>query len=333
MAFGDVVHRRTAALGRSRAYALFGRLYLDGLTEHLWPVIRALPELTATLPDPFDADDAAADHYQLLQLDVLPYASLFLDADARLGGATTCTVQEHYRQAGRSPEPGAESADHLGHELAFLGFLTAAEADALRDGHDDEAKRMRQHQRRFLGSHLLWWLPGVVQALRGRHLFYGTLADLTLDLVLDHHAALGPPPENVRPGPDLPEPPPLLDRPDTGLREIAVYLTTPAWSGLYLSRTDVTRLARSEDLPHGFGGRTLMLTNLLRAAATFNRFEHLVEDMQAIVQRWTHACEALPTTGGPPLPAVARHWRQRLDGTAALLEQLHDEARRHVLRT
>jgi TorA maturation chaperone TorD len=313
------------ALARSRAYALLARLFRDGLTADLLPAVAAVPALTDALPRAFDADEAAADHYQLLHLDVPPCAGLFLDAPPVLGGPAARAAQHHYRQAGLAPETGPESPDHLGRELAFLAFLTGAEADALEDGLPAEAARLQPLQRRFLGSHLLWWLPAVEQALAQGPPFYQRLARLTRDLALDHLAALGHAPESRPPEPAPPDLPPLLDQPGTGLHEIAAYLTTPAWSGLYLGRTDAARLGRGLDLPRGFGGRTRMLTNLLHAAVTYDRLGPLLDDLLACVETWAAAYHALAAEA-PALPAIARHWLDRLARTKALLLRLREAA-------
>ncbi len=315
-----------AALARSRAYALLGRLYLEELGPGLLREVGAVPELAAALGEAFDADEAAADFHHLFGLNVFPYASLFLDAGGRLGGPTTDHVRRLFREAGHPTDAAAESVDHVGHELGLLAFLAGAEADAEEDGLPAEAERMRRLQRRFFDAHLLWWLPAFALSLRRqRHAFYAALADLTLDLALDHRAALGGETAAVA-APLLPTPPPLLDDEATGLKEIAGYLATPAWSGCYLSRDDVARLGRREGLPRGFGGRALMLTNLLRAAVEFDRLAPLLALLADDVAAWRAHYGALAGCGVPPLAEVAASWLERLATTAQILERLRTAA-------
>lgn len=293
---------------RAPAYRLVGRLCRDGLRPDDLGVLRAVPELAEVLPEPFEADAAAADHFEVFRRGVLPYASVFLDAERRLGGAATETAQHARRAAGLPPPTEGEPADHLGHELDLLAHLT--------DAGDPPALR------RFFDGHVLWWLPACAFALRRQPVpLYAAVADLALDLVLDHRAALGPtpPPSGA---PPLAEPPDLLTDDATGLRDIAGYLATPAFSGLYLGRDDLRRLARAGEVPHGFGHRALLLENLLRAAASFDRLGALLDGLAADLRAWDDFYAALPTAGVPALAPIAAAWRARLAATAELLDHL-----------
>ncbi|MFQ5570442.1 MAG: molecular chaperone [Rhodothermales bacterium] len=316
------MHLADAALARSRAYALFGTLYIKGLTPDLLPTVQALPELSSTLPPLFDADAAAADHHDLFGLNVFPYAGLFLDSAGQGDGSVAAYARRLYHTAGFHVDTRREGADHIGHALAFLAFLTGAEADALENRLTTEAERMRPLQCRFLDSYLLEWLPVFVQAVRRHaHPFYTVLADLTSDLVIDHRAALGCPPD-AAPDPFFPPPPTLLDDETTGLKDIAAYLTTAARSGFYLSRNDIRRLSRDERLPHGFGPRALMMTHLLRAAAEFDGFEPVLTGLEKEVQAWRNHYTALTTEGLPVLNDIAGRWLQRLATTEHILARM-----------
>ena len=311
------------SLARSRAYALFSRLYRAGVTPEVLPEVRALAELNDALGDAFDAEHAAADHYDLFHLNVFPYASLFLDASGRLGGAVTDDARRRLRQAGYDADTSSESADHIGHALGLLAFLSGAEADAWQDHHPAEAERMHRLQRRFLDASLLWWLPAFVMAVRQQnHPFYTLLGTLTLDLVIDHRLALGPATDSTPTAPPLPEPPPLLDDDKTGLREIANYLATPPWSGLYLSRADLGRLGRAERLPRGFGPRAQMLANLLRSAATFDRLDPLLNQLAGMIQTWRSHYAALAEREVPILEMVSQTWLARLDATEEIITRM-----------
>jgi TorA maturation chaperone TorD len=311
------------ALARSRAYDLFGRLYREGLTPTVMPAVRAVPDFAEAVPDPFDADAAAADHYDLFGLNVFPYASFFLDASGRLGGPVTDLVRHQLQRVSLAPDDDAESADHLGHELAYLALLAGAEADARADGVDAEVQRMQHVQRQFLDGHLLWWLPPFVRAVRQhKQPFYATLADLTWDLVVDHRAALsGPPAGTITPQPDAP-PADLLDDASTGLKDIARVLMTPVWSGLVLSRDSITRLGRSEQLPRGFGDRTQMLTNLLRSATEYDGLKPLLKRLVQEVDAWATYYQSLADLPGEWRTNVARFWQDRLITTRTSLTRM-----------
>lgn len=309
------------ALARSRAYDLFGRLVREGPTPDVLPAVRSIPELADVVPNPYDADAAAADHYDLFGLNVFPYASFFLDASGRLGGPVTDLVRHQLQRVGLTP--GAESADHLGHELAYLALLAGAEADAHADDVDTEVQRMQHMQRKFLDGHLLWWLPPFVRAVRQHgHPFYAVLADLTWALVVDHRAALGG--GTVSALVPEPEDPPtdLLDDASTGFKDIARFLLTPVWSGAVLSRGDITRLGRSERLPRGFGDRAQMLTNLLRSAAEYDGLDAVLTRLGQQVDDWRAHYQSVEAEGAWTLDAVAAFWQARLDTTEAVVNRM-----------
>ncbi|MDH5506064.1 MAG: molecular chaperone TorD family protein [Anaerolineae bacterium] len=317
-------------LARSHTYDLFSRLYLHGLTPELLPYVLEVPELAAALPRvpqpagaaitaAFEADRAAADHYQLFGFEVFPFQSVFLDETANLGGAITQAVLDFYRQAGFAPPSSGESPDHIGMHLACLSFLCAAEADALEDGLADQAARMRAWQRRLLYEHLLPWLPVFTQAvIHYGQPFYAALAEMTLDLILEHAAGLG-----GRPAAPfvLPQPPELLGNQKTGLKQIAAYLVTPAYSGCFLSRAAISRLARQHKIPRGFGARWQLLENTLRAAAGFDALPGVLTDLRAELDQSAAAYQALAAEY-PVVVDIAQVWLARLAETQSLLAQM-----------
>ena len=126
------------ALARHHTYTLFSRLFLEGVTAELRPFLPPIPELAAVLPEPFDADESAATHHYLFQLNLFPYESIFLATDGLLGGPVTNKVQQQYEQSGFIVDASATSPDHIGHELAFLAFLCGAEADVWKDGLEEK---------------------------------------------------------------------------------------------------------------------------------------------------------------------------------------------------
>lgn len=305
------------AVARQRAYALFSRLFRDGITTATRPFLESIPELADGLKRPFQPDEAAAAHHDLFQFNVLPYESLFLAADGLLGGSVSHAVSHSYQQVGWQVDAAASSPDHIGHELGLLAFLSAAEADAWADDLLPEAVRMRQRQSDFLQGHLLRWLPPFVLAIRRQaHPFYAKLAALTLALAADHVTAFV-----ATDAFTLPPPPDLLADEKTGLKEIAAFLMTPLHSGLFLSRDDVARLGRAHQLPRGFGGRAQLLTNLLRTAVQYDAFPTLVSALQALLAAEETAYEAM-LHDHPPLAPFVTPWLARCRDTHRLLAQL-----------
>ena len=310
------------ALARSRAYALFAGLYLEGLTDETLAYVEAIPELVGAMPGPFDADGAAADHQQLFGFDIFPYQCIFLDPSGLLGGDVAEEVLGSYKEAGFSVQGrdglAGENADHIGQELRFLAFLCGEEAEAWESGLPPMARRTAALQREFLDRHLLRWLPPLVVAIRQQeNPFYTILAQLTLELAADHRAGLEPSPAA---GFQLPEPPKLLEDEQTGLKEIVTYLLTPVYSGIYLGRDDIGRLARQRALPRGFGGRQQMLLNLLRSAANYDGVDTVLDALQEVIAGWATAYGEMAAE--PALKSSAKLWRSRANETAGMLEKM-----------
>ena len=165
-------------------------LFLDGVTETLWPYVQAVPELRAVFPPPFSADTAAATHHHLFAFQLFPYESFFRAETGLSGGPIAGEVAQFHQQAGF--DAAADAPDHLGHELAFLSYLTQEEANSWENQQPTLAHTWQQYQHRFLSDHLLNWLVPFVVALQraAPNSFYDVLAQLTLGLVADHAAAL-----------------------------------------------------------------------------------------------------------------------------------------------
>ena len=277
---------------------------------------------------PYSADEIAADYQHLFGFNVFPFASVFLDPSGMLDGPVTDYVRRQFQRAGCPIPLTGEAPDHLGQEFTLLSFLTRAEAGARIDGLPAEAERIRRLERRFMDEHLMGWLIPFTQAVRSEGFpFFTVLADLTLDLVLDHRSDLG---EGRRHGAQpftLPAPPPLLDEPRTGLKDIAAYLTTTPWAGLFLSRDAITRLGRHAGVPRGFGDRTQMLANLFRAAAEYDRLDVVLEEMTALTAAWRAHYVALCARSTPGLSDVVDVWTDRLATTDRLFDRIREALR------
>jgi putative dimethyl sulfoxide reductase chaperone len=95
-----------------------------------------------------------------------PYGSFYRD-NRRVMGDSTVEVLQHYREAGL--EVAAESVelpDHIAVLLDFLATLCETESGLRQKGKHDEADALRKQHDRFLGEHLLSWVPQFAQAVR-----------------------------------------------------------------------------------------------------------------------------------------------------------------------
>jgi len=318
MANAPLTHAQVA-LARHHSYALFSQLFLEGITPALMPAIQAVPELAAALPVSFNFDEAAAEYHHLFSFNLFPYESIFLGTDGLLGGPVTNRVLASYRQMGYEANPAASSPDHISCQLDALAFLCLAEADAWEDGLPVVALRMRGLQQTFLQEHLLrWLLPFVLAVQQQERPFYSALANLTLKFVAAHAITGGPHDTHI---PPLPDPPSLLDDEQTGLRDIAAYLTTPPYSGLYLGRDDVGRLARQLDLPRGFGGRHQLMLNALRTAVQYDSFSRLISKLRDLFTDWDAGYDRY-SVDFLVLAPFARAWQAHVHKSLRMLDRL-----------
>lgn len=200
-----------------------------------------------------------------------------------------------------------DEPDHLSAWLRAVAWLLDAEGDAQADGATVQVGRLRFLQAELLDEHVLGWLPAwVVGVERAGRPFPTAVAREALELLLP----LRPVPERPCQGDGLD-----LDASDTGLAQIAEYLTTPVRCGLHLGPSALRRIGRELRLPGGFGGRTLVLANMLRAASRFDSLPALVGALGSEVDAWRAA-----------LPEGSACWQSRLDRTEALLLRLESAA-------
>ncbi len=318
---------RQAAQARHYSYTLLSQLYLNGLEPDLRDYLPAIPELAAYMPEPFDADEAAAAHFALFGMNLFPFESLFLDASGLLGGETSEQVGRVFRAIGFDAGPTAVAPDHIGHELAALAFLSHSEAQAL-DYVPNLVASLRTQQRTLLEEHLLRWLPALVVTVRREaNPFYTAVADLTLALVADHYAALldGTPPRAI--GFALPTQPDVLAGDGSGLKEIAAVLVAPPLSGVFLGRDQISRVARALALPRGFGDRVQLLTNLLRTAVQYDLFAAVVQALFETVGAWQQAYRAIGAAHPALVPFLAP-WIAQTQHSLNVLAEMHAASNR-----
>jgi TorA maturation chaperone TorD len=301
------------ALARRRTYHLFGRLFLQGVTAETQPLLQAVPQFAEAI-EFFDQDQAAAEHYQLTAVSVFPYESIFRDPSGLLGGPVSDQIVDIYGQNGYEV---LSDTDHIGHELLFMAHLCAAEAAALVEGGENDAALWQSRQQTFLSTHLLAWLAPLVVAIeQSGSDFYGRLANLTIDLAADHLGTVPSAPSSIA----LPSAPEITAE-DSGLKDIARGLTTPPYSGLFLSRDAISALARRHEIPRGFGDRAQMLTNLLRTAGQYDLASDVFLDLAAVCVEWREQYEEQQARY-PEIAPWIRPWHEHVSQTAESLQGL-----------
>jgi TorA maturation chaperone TorD len=85
-----------------------------------------------------------------------PYASFYTEGS--LFGQAAQEALAHYEQFRITPDTsGNEPPDHISFELEFLSFLCTMEQEALDQGRQEAAHRLRKAQMNFLLNHLFSW--------------------------------------------------------------------------------------------------------------------------------------------------------------------------------
>ena len=303
------------AIAYSRAYHIFGQILLSGMTDELHPLVSDMPELESIQPQ--SIDDWKADHYALFGMNVFPYETVYLTADGLLGGYITESVTKLYDEAGYQPDDSV-TADHIANQLGLMAFLCSAEAEAREDEVTQAIYHMLHLQRQFLDQHLLHWLPSFVMSIhQQRYEAFSIIADLILDLAFDHRQSLDDDLMHSRQPLSLPPIPNILDDEKTGLKDIAEYLLTPIYTGIYLSRDDISRIGNQFRLPRGFGKRDQMLTQLFHTAVDHSAMNDLVRALQQEVDTWREFY-----LHRVPDDHYSTAWLSRLNGTTEFLDTI-----------
>ncbi|MCB8924807.1 MAG: molecular chaperone TorD family protein [Ardenticatenaceae bacterium] len=321
---GSGLSQAQLARARSYSYRLFSELFLQGITAVSLPYIQQIPELTAVLPKPYIADNAAANHHELFQFNIFPYESFFLGEDGLVGGDVTAVVNQHAFQLGWQTAVTNNQADHLGHELACLAFLVTQEAEASESDQLAAANDWQTKQQFFLQSHLLRWAPTCLLAIQQQaNPFFAELAQVTLNLLLSHADELArsasAPPAFLPPVPDI------LANDKTGFKEIVHFLLLPALSGIYLSRDTIGQLGRQFDLPRGFGSRETMLLNLLRTAVQYDALPPLLRTLQEMCRSWQSGYQEL-INQYPKTALFIQPWQARAAATEQMVLALMESS-------
>lgn len=267
---------------------------------------RPHPQLLAALQlAPLDP----ADHTDLFDCQLVPYAAAYLSADGMLGGEAQDRIAGLWRALGADPpvEP-----DHLASLLGLYGAVV----DAGGAGAGDRARAaLTRIRATVLWEHLLPWAP--LYAAAAERVAAPSLRPWGRCLGAALRAEARRIPD---PGPLAlalrTAPPPLAAEPDpqVAVRSVPVTLR----SGLWLARRDLGRGARSLGLGLRQGERRYALAALIG------------QDPPAVLgwlaDEAARAAASAAALAGP-LAAIGAFWAHRARGTRGRLARLAREAR------
>ena len=242
----------------------------------------------------------AAEHTDLFDFQVYPYASVHLGEEGMLGGDARDRVAGFLRALDVTPPPEPDHLIVLLHAYADLSELAASGAPRA-----DHARRVLLHE--HLGSWVGRFLARVVELGAEPLRAWARLTVAALAAELAEH---GPPPElpaALREATPLPEPE------DATAADWTQGLLAPARSGLVLARADLARAARELGLGTRVGERAFVLRALLDQDA-----RAVLGWLAGEARRQAEDLAGVAATGGDE---VAGWWRERLTRTADLIDR------------
>jgi len=270
-------------------------------------LLRALADLAArphggsgAIADALELPRAptAAEHTDLFDFQVYPYASVHLGDEGMLGGDARDRIAGFLRALDVVPPPEPDHLVVLLHAYADLSDLAAAGASRA-----DHARRVLLHE--HLGSWVGRFLARVAELGAEPLRAWARLLSATLAAEVAQH---GPPPELP---PVLRDAQPLQEPAEATAADWTQGLLTPVRSGLVLARADLTRAAHELELGTRVGERAFVLRALLDQDA-----RAVLGWIVAEAYRQADDLEAVVATGGEE---VAGWWRERLTATAELV--------------
>lgn len=93
-----------------------------------------------------------------------PYASVFLSEEGLLSQKQRSDVFQVFKRNLLRVIDSSTPDDHLSFMLEFLAIMSDRAADALREGHDDDARACLEESRDFIKGHILTWFDSLAEA-------------------------------------------------------------------------------------------------------------------------------------------------------------------------
>ncbi len=288
-------------IARARAFELMGSLLLG--ERAAVARARSVSPFDQMMRGEHEAE-LAAEHYCVFALEAFPYAGVFTEDEALVGGRIANRVTRTLDSMGALEAHGDESPDHVGNILRAIGMLVH------RNRIDDAARLGRE-------CLLPWIVPWATAVARQRGALWRFVVEVCIALV-------GEMSEGVAPA-ALESGDPFVVSDSTGLAQIASALTTPTCAGAFLCREDIRALGRRLELPTGFGSRRLMLTNLLRSAAEYQSGAVALTALATFFCEESVAMKQLAGSTPGIHPDAAAGWSERALATAGCLDSMKIE--------
>jgi Nitrate reductase delta subunit len=255
------------------------------------------------------APPGPAGHTDVFVLNCPPYASIYLGPDGALGGEGTDRIAGFWRAIGLTPpaEP-----DHLS---ALLGLYASLGEAAEQARHGPAAAALSRARAALFHEHLWSWLPGYLSAVAGLgDPALAAWAQLTRRALVAEYQMVPPPqrlPLALRAAPGPPGP-------AGRVRALVDALTTPAATGIIITRRQLAHGAAEAGVGHRIGERRFTLRAMLEQDAG-STLAWVAEQ----ARRWEeiHA-------GAGAADMTGQWWARRAAGTAKIMQAAAAQAAR-----
>lgn len=178
-----------------------------------------------------------------------PYASIYLDAEGKIGGEARSRIAGFWRAMHLTPP---SEPDHL---ATLLGLWASITQEAVGEGQPQRRSLLEHAAVTLVWEHLASWLSPYLSRLAELSEDFGPWAELLAEVVGDTLKGVSPSNLPVH----LTDEPKGLQGPD----ELVAFLLTPIRSGLVLTRADLKRAASDLGLGARVGERAFELRSLI----------------------------------------------------------------------
>jgi hypothetical protein len=105
------------------------------------------------------------------------------------------------------------------------------------------------------------------------------------------------------------------------VKDIANFLVTTPYAGIFLSRDNIGDLARRLNMPRGFGDRGQMMANLFRSGAQFEEMPAFLQTLTTILDETLNSYTKF-IADNPHLAPFVTPWQAHLTHTQTMLQQI-----------
>lgn len=193
---------------RFNMYGLLSRLLIEEVDSDLLRKIKENKDLLDLFPktkewktffekepEKLIEEDLNVDFTTVFLLNVYPYESVFMNDQGYIDPSVTNPTLIFYREHGYMidlNETRVLSPDHIAVEMEFMMTLIKEELEALKNKNENQVKKLRDIQKKFLEEHLANW--GTIYLLSAKDMaetpFYQDVCDLSLEFILSDYEYL-----------------------------------------------------------------------------------------------------------------------------------------------